>query len=61
MGAPATAWQYDFNILPIGQQMWVNHLQCYITYLPLRAPKSYNLSQVIAEVKKAQSTSHAGE
>jgi arylsulfatase A-like enzyme len=52
MGAPATAWQYDFNILPIGQQLWLAHLESYGKFPPLQAPESYNLSQVIAEVKK---------
>ena len=27
-----TAFQYDFNILPIGQQLWVKHLMTYKTY-----------------------------
>jgi arylsulfatase A-like enzyme len=28
LGAPMTAFQYDFNMLPIGQQ-WLQHLQTY--------------------------------
>jgi arylsulfatase len=53
IGAPMTAFQYDFNILPIGQQMWEEHLESYNKYPPLQAPESYNLSQVLEEVKKA--------
>jgi len=61
LAAPITAFQYDWNMLPIGQQLWLKHLESYIKYPPLQAPESYNLSQVIAEVKKAQTASHAGE
>jgi hypothetical protein len=53
MGAPMTAWQYDFNILPLGQQLWLEHLSTYEKYPPLQAPESYNLSQVLEQVKKA--------
>ena len=61
LAAPVTAFQYDWNMLPIGQQLWLKHLESYIKYPPLQAAESYNLSQVIAEVKRAQSASHAGE
>ena len=26
LGAPMTAFQYDWNMLPIGQQLWMQHL-----------------------------------
>jgi arylsulfatase len=51
--APTTAFLYDWNILPIGQQLWLQHLTSYEKYPPLQAPESYNLSGVLAEVKKA--------
>ena len=53
LGAPATAFQYDWNMLPIGQQLWLQHLLTYEKFPPLQAPESYNLSQVLEEVKKA--------
>jgi hypothetical protein len=53
LGAPMSAWQYDFNILPLGQQLWLEHLLSYEKYPPLQAPESYNLSQVLEQVKKA--------
>jgi arylsulfatase A-like enzyme len=53
IGAPMTAWQYDFNILPLGQQLWLTHLETFEKYPPLQAPESYNLSQVLDQVKKA--------
>jgi arylsulfatase len=53
LGGPLTAFQYDWNMLPIGQQLWEKHLLSYEKYPPLQAPESYNLSQVLQEVKKA--------
>jgi arylsulfatase A-like enzyme len=61
LAAPITAFQYDWNMLPIGQQLWLKQLESYIAYPPLQEAASYNLSQVIEQVKKAQSISHAGE
>jgi arylsulfatase A-like enzyme len=55
LAAPMTAFQYDWNMLPIGQQLWLKHLESYITYPPLQEAATYNLTQVIEQVKKAQS------
>ena len=60
LGAPATAFQYDWNILPLGQQMWLEHLLSYEKYPPLQAPETYNLSGIIEQVKKANMR-HAGD
>jgi len=40
-------------MLPTGQQLWAQHLLTYQKFPPLQAPESYNLSQVLEEVKKA--------
>ena len=61
LAAPMTAFQYDWNMLPIGQQLWLKHLESYLPYPPLQEAASYNLSQIIEQVKKAQAASHAGE
>jgi arylsulfatase len=53
LAAPSTAYLYDWNILPLGQQLWERELESYQKFPPLQAPESYNLSQVLAEVKKA--------
>ena len=29
LGAPMSAFQYDFNILPAGQMLWLRHLETY--------------------------------
>ena len=60
LGAPMTAFQYDWNMLPIGQQLWTEHLLSYEKYPPLQAPESYNLSGILAEVKKA-GMDHSGD
>jgi hypothetical protein len=54
LGGPSTTYFYDWNMLPIGQQLWLNELESYVKYPPLQAPETYNLSQILAEVKKAQ-------
>jgi arylsulfatase len=53
LGGPTTAFLYDWNMLPIGQQLWTQHLATFEKFPPLQAPESYNLSQVLEEVKKA--------
>ena len=52
LGGPVTAFQYDWNMLPIGQQLWLKELESYKTYPPLQAPASYNLNQVLEMMKK---------
>ncbi len=52
LGAPSTAYLYDWNMLPIGQQLWEKELESYAKYPPLQAPETYNLSGILEEVKK---------
>nr|WP_272884914.1 arylsulfatase [Candidatus Rhodoblastus alkanivorans] len=61
LGGPVTAFQYDWNMLPIGQQLWLKELESYKEFPPLQAPESYNLDQIIAQVKAASTISHSGE
>ena len=65
LDAPTTAFVYDFELLPIGQQLALKFLESYETFPPLQAPPSYNLAQVMAEIdaqKRALSTkAHASE
>jgi arylsulfatase A-like enzyme len=60
LGGPVTAFQYDWNMLPIGQQLWLGHLLSYEKYPPLQAPETYNLSGILDQVKKA-AASHASD
>jgi arylsulfatase len=60
LAAPSTAYVYDWNLLPIGQLLWLKELETYKTYPSLQTPASYNLDQVISAMKDAKTTSHAG-
>ena len=51
IAAPSTAYVYDWNLLPIGQQLWLMHLESYIKFPPLQDPASYNLEQVMRQVR----------
>ena len=53
LGAPATAMLYDWNMLPIGQQLWLKHLESFEKFPPLQPPETYNLSVIMEQVKKA--------
>jgi hypothetical protein len=53
LAGPVTAFIYDWNMLPIGQQLWLKHLETFEKFPPLQPPESYNLSSIMAEVKKA--------
>ena len=61
LAAPSTAYVYDWNLLPIGQQLWLKELETYKTFPSLQTPASYNLDQVIEAMKSAKHISHAGE
>jgi arylsulfatase len=61
LGAPSTAFEYDFGILPFGQQLWLNELESYQKFPPLQAPETFNLDQVLAQIKAGTHGSQAGE
>jgi arylsulfatase A-like enzyme len=54
IGSPSTAYVYDWNMLPIGQALWLKELESYVAYPPLQDPASYNLDQVLQQVKQAK-------
>nr|WP_210237436.1 arylsulfatase [Martelella lutilitoris] len=53
LGGPLTAYIYDWNMLPIGQALWLQELETYKEFPPLQNPASYNLDQVMQQVKSA--------
>jgi arylsulfatase len=55
IAAPMTAYQYDWNLLPIGQLLWLKELESYNKFPPLQAPESYNLSSIYEQVKREAS------
>jgi len=60
LASPSTAFLYDWNLLPIGQKLALDHLETYINFPPLQAPASYNLSQVMEAInaQKRMHTTH---
>jgi len=61
LGSPSTAYIYDWNLAPIGQLLWLKELETYKFFPPLQDPSSYNLDQIITEMKNSKTVSHAGE
>jgi arylsulfatase len=60
IAAPSTAYVYDWNMLPIGQQIWLRWFETLREFPPMQAPASYNLEQVEQEIK-ASGAGHASE
>jgi arylsulfatase A-like enzyme len=56
LGGPVTAFQYDWNLLPIGQQLWLKHLETFEKFPPLQPAESYNLSSILEQVKRAHTS-----
>jgi hypothetical protein len=40
-------------MLPIGQQLWLKWLETLREFPPMQAPASYNLTQVMEQIKAA--------
>ena len=54
LGGPVTGYIYDWNLLPIGQALWLKELETYKEFPPLQDAASYNLDQVMEQLKKGQ-------
>jgi hypothetical protein len=52
LASPSTAYLYNWNMLPVGQQLWLKELESHIAFPPLQDPETYNLVQVLQQVKK---------
>jgi arylsulfatase len=61
LAGPVTAYVYDWNMLPIGQALWLRELETYVKFPPLQNPASYNLDQVMQQVREMKTGSHAGQ
>ena len=55
LAGPVTAYVYDWNMLPIGQALWLKELETYIDFPPMQDPASYNLEQVIGRFSDEES------
>ena len=51
LAAPMTAFIYDWNLLPLGQQLWLEWFETLKEFPPMQAPESYNLSQIMDQMK----------
>jgi hypothetical protein len=51
---------YNWNMLPIGQLLWLKELESYVAFPPMQDPASYNLTQVLEQVRK-QAGRHPSE
>jgi arylsulfatase len=58
IGSPSTAYLYDWNILPIGQLLWLKELMSYKEFPPMQAPETYNLDGILREM---QASSHPSQ
>ena len=56
LAGPVTAYIYDWNLLPIGQALWLRELETYKLFPPLQDPASYNLDQVMKSSRKHRRT-----
>ncbi len=61
LAGPVTSYIYDWNILPIGQHLWLKELESYRKFPPMQDPETYNLDQVIQQIKEQRGISHAGD
>ena len=61
LSGPVTAYIYDWNILPIGQLLWLKELESYGPFPPMQDPETYNLTQVIQQVKNQRMIGHASD
>ena len=51
LAGPVTAFQYDWNLLPLGQQLWLDWFETLKEFPPMQAPESYNLTQIMDQMK----------
>ena len=58
LAAPSTAYIYDWNLLPIGQMLWMKELMTYKKFPALQTPSSYNLDQIITAMQESNNGAH---
>ena len=59
IAAPSTAYLYDWQLLPIGQLLWMKELETYRKFPPLQIPESYNLDEIEKLVSARANHSHS--
>jgi arylsulfatase A-like enzyme len=61
LASPSTAYVYDWNMLPIGQALWLRELETYVAFPPMQDPASYNLDQVMQQVQAMKNAPHPSQ
>ena len=61
LAGPVTAHLYSWNVIPLGQILWLKELESYVPCPPMQDPETYDLTQVIQQLKKQHLATHAGE
>jgi arylsulfatase A-like enzyme len=56
LAGPTTAYLYNWNMLPIGQLLWLKELESYVDYPPMQMAESYNLDSILKMVEKMKET-----
>ncbi len=51
LASPTTAYLYDWNMLPIGQELWMKELYTFKEFPPLQAPETYNLDGILKQME----------
>ncbi|WP_229681715.1 arylsulfatase [Neoroseomonas lacus] len=51
LGSTSTAYIYDWNLLPIGQQLWLRWFETLQAFPPMQAPASYNLTAILEQIR----------
>ena len=51
LAAPCCAYLYDWNMLPIGQLLWMKELYTFKEFPPLQAPETYNLDGILKQME----------
>ncbi len=52
LASPTTAYLYDWNMLPIGQLLWMKELYTFKEFPPLQAPETYNLDGILKQMEQ---------
>jgi arylsulfatase A-like enzyme len=52
LASPSTAYLYDWNMLPIGQLLWMKELYSFKEFPPLQAAETYNLDGILRQMEE---------
>ena len=59
LGRPVTAFQYDWNMLPIGQQLWLKELDVVQEVPAAAGAGDLQPGRILEKVKKANASTRA--